>query len=247
MMRIRLSALLFRRIHKWVGLVLGLQLLLWTLSGSIMALLPSREVGGHDAAIEHAAPIGRAAALRDPIRALGPATVDGLVLRQVAGRPVYEVTTARRSFLADAITGGRLAVDSRTASLVATEMNPAPVRSVSYLAKANLEAREHAGPMWRVDFADAANTSAYVAVDTGRYLVSRGDTWRTWDFFWMLHNMDYANRTSFNHPLIVFVAFGMLWLSLSGFYLLFKSFKKSDFRWLRRRRSSTSTVRALNS
>ena len=48
----------------------------------------------------------------------------------------------------------------------------------------------------------------------------------------MLHNMDYANRTSFNHPLIIFVAFGVLWLSTTGFYLLFKSFKRRDFRWI---------------
>ena len=62
--------------------------------------------------------------------------------------------------------------------------------------------------MWRVDFADAENSSAYVSLDTARFLVMRGDTWRTWDFFWMLHNMDYINRKSFNHPLIIFVAFG---------------------------------------
>src|SRR3546814_13537349 len=69
----------------------------------------------------------------------------------------------------------------------------------------------------------------------------RGDTWRTWDFFWMLHNMDYVNRKSFNHPLIIFVAFGALWLSGTGFYLLFKSFSRADFRWLRRRRTPVVT------
>ena len=69
-----------------------------------------------------------------------------------------------------------------------------------------------------------------------RFLVMRGDTWRTWDFFWMLHNMDYVNRKSFNHPLIIVVAFGALWMAGTGFYLLFKSFSRADFRWLRRRR-----------
>src|SRR3546814_12174863 len=90
--------------------------------------------------------------------------------------------------------------------------------------------------MWRIDFADAENSSAYVSADTARFLVMRGDTWRTWDFFWMLHNMDYMERKSFNHPLIIFVAFGTLWLSATGFYLLFKSFTRTDFRWLRRRK-----------
>src|SRR3546814_5639057 len=90
-------------------------------------------------------------------------------------------------------------------------------------------------------FADAENSSAYVSLDTARFLVMRGDTWRTWDFFWMLHNMDYVNRKSFNHPLIIFVAFGALWLSGTGFYLLFKSFSRADFRWLRRRRKPVVT------
>src|SRR3546814_6930338 len=90
--------------------------------------------------------------------------------------------------------------------------------------------------MWRIDFADAENSSAYVSADTARFLVMRGDTWRTWDFFWMLHNMDYMERKSFNHPLIIFVAFGTLWLAATGFYLLFKSFTRTDFRWLRRRK-----------
>ena len=246
MKKIRLSPLLFRRIHKWVGLILGLQLLLWTLSGSVMALLPSGEVGGHDGAAEHATPGEWQGVLLDPARAIGVEAVDGLTLRQIAGRPVYEVTTARGTFLADARSGEPVAIDGKIARLVAAEMNPAPVRAVIHLAKANLEAREHAGPMWRVDFADAADSSAYVSADTGRFLVSRGDTWRTWDFFWMLHNMDYVNRTSFNHPLIIFVAFGILWLSLSGFCLLFKSFKRSDFRWLRRRTFKPTAVRAID-
>src|SRR3546814_3064237 len=47
MKRIRLTPLFFRRIHKWVGLILGLQFLLWALSGSVMALLDKNKVGGH--------------------------------------------------------------------------------------------------------------------------------------------------------------------------------------------------------
>ena len=73
----------------------------------------------------------------------------------------------------------------------------------------NLEAREHEGPLWRIDLGDPEQRSAYVSAQTGRLLELRGSAWRWWDFFWMLHNMDYAKRTSFNHPLIVFVAFGV--------------------------------------
>ncbi|PZQ20960.1 MAG: hypothetical protein DI569_13585 [Sphingopyxis macrogoltabida] len=235
MKRIRLSPLLFRRIHKWVGLILGLQFLLWALSGSMMALLDKDKVGGHGAGMSHSHPLP-AGAYADVAALPRGEAVTGLVLRDLGARPVYEVYSAKGVRLVDATSGEDIRVDPDMAREVAAMMNDAPIRDVSVLAKANLEARDFDGAMWRVDFDDAENSSAYVALDTARFLVMRGDTWRTWDFFWMLHNMDYLNRKSFNHPLIIFVAFGAVWLSGTGFYLLFKSFSRADFRWLRRRK-----------
>ncbi|MGN5375702.1 PepSY domain-containing protein [Sphingomonas hankookensis] len=237
MKRIRFSPLLFRRIHKWVGLLLGLQFILWALSGSMMALLDADAVGGHDGPAMPAMPVSTTD-LVDPTIALGGRPVVGLALRDLAGRPVYEVVDRAGPRLIDAATGRRLAVDRQLATAIATHGSTMPVAGVSLLARPNLEAREHAGPLWRVDFRDAEHSSAYISATTGRHLVTRGDTWRTWDFFWMLHNMDYVNRSSFNHPLIIFVAFCVLWLSGTGFYLLFTSFRKADFRWITNRSKS---------
>lgn len=232
-MAVRLSPLLFRRIHKWVGLIVGLQFVLWALSGSMMALLNADAVGGHDGPAMQASQIPTAGLVYpDKLAALGP--VSGLALRNVAGIPVYELATASGTRLINAATGVPVSVDRDLASRVAAHGAGSRAIRATLLPKANLEARDHAGPMWRIDFDNAEKSSAYVSATTGRHLVTRGDTWRTWDFFWMLHNMDYVNRASFNHPLIVIVAFCVLWLSGTGFYLLFKSFRKSDFRWLRR-------------
>ncbi len=244
-MRVRLSPLLFRRIHKWVGLIVGLQFVLWALSGSIMALLDADAVGGHDGAAIQASPIATARLMTlDKQTALGP--VSGFELRSIAGVPVYEIVSTSGTRLINAATGVPISVDLELATRVAAHGTASrPIRA-TLLQKPNLEARDHAGPMWRIDFDDAEESSAYVSATTGRHLVTRGDTWRTWDFFWMLHNMDYVNRVSFNHPLIVIVAFCVLWLSGTGFYLLFKSFRKSDFRWLRRmKRQPTAPPSAI--
>lgn len=234
MKKIRLSPLFFRRIHKWVGLILGLQFLLWALSGSVMALLDKDKVGGHDTDMAHAHPLpeGNLFAVSKLSDGKG---ITSIVLRDLGAQPIYEVHASQGVKLFDATSGERVTVDEALASNVASMMNEAPVKQVIRLSKPNLEARDHEGAMWRIDFTDAENSSAYVSAETGRFLVMRGDTWRTWDFFWMLHNMDYVNRKSFNHPLIIFLAFGVLWASGTGFYLLFKSFSKADFRWLRRR------------
>ena len=240
MKRIRLTPLFFRRIHKWVGLILGLQFLLWALSGSVMALLDKDKVGGHGGGMSHAHPLP-AGEYFDLATLPHREPVTGVILRDLGARPVYELRSAKGVRLVDATSGELVHVDGQMAREIASMMNEAPIRKVSVLAKSTLETRDHGGAMWRVDFADTENSSAYVSLDTARFLVMRGDTWRTWDFFWMLHNMDYVNRKSFNHPLIIFVAFGTLWLSGTGFYLLFKSFSRADFRWLRRRRKLAVT------
>ncbi|MGH6781675.1 MAG: PepSY domain-containing protein, partial [Sphingomonadaceae bacterium] len=183
----------------------------------------------------HRHPLASGAALFEPGRLAVAAPVTGLVLHDLGGNPVYEVRTPAGPRLFDAQDGRPIRIDARLAITVAAQRSDAPVRKVRLLAKPNLEARDHSGPMWRIDFDDKANSSAYVSAETGRFLVMRGDAWRTWDFFWMLHNMDYVNRTSFNHPLIILIAFATLWLSGTGFYLLFKSFGRADVRWLRRK------------
>jgi len=240
MSKIRLTPLFFRRVHKWIGLILGLQFLLWAVSGSVMALLDKDKVGGHGAGMSHSHPLPAEDYASLAALPRGEA-VQGVVLRDLGARPVYEVHSAKGVRLVDATTGEDMLVDQDMAREIASMMNDAPIRAVSVMAKPNLEARDFKGPMWRVDFDDAENSSAYVSLDTARFLVMRGDTWRTWDFFWMLHNMDYVNRKSFNHPLIIIVAFGVFWMTGTGFYLLFKSFSRADFRWLRRRRRPVVT------
>ena len=223
--------ILFRRIHKWVGLLLGAQFVLWTVSGAIMALLDMEKVGGHSPAPASAAET-RWPENMVPVQVAG--AVDGLTLRWIMDRPVYEVRKGGDLRLLDAQTGETISIDQKSATDVARSAyhHSAPVRAVTLLEEPNLEARDFDGPMWRVDFANEENSSSYIAAETGQPLVDRSDTWRVWDFVWMLHNMDYGERTSFNHPLIIFAGFSALWLSLTGFYLLFKSFRRREFRWL---------------
>ena len=56
----------------------------------------------------------------------------------------------------------------------------------------------------------------------------------------MLHNMDYADRTSFNHPLIITAGVAMAWLAVTGFWLLFRTKWRHDFAWVRARAGSMS-------
>ena len=235
-MALRLSPLLVRRIHKWVGLILGLQFVLWTVSGAMMALIDHHDVMGKHLSHGHE-PMPWPAQVVSPAQlpaSLGGSDVLGFSLRPLLHGHVYEVKTPSGIRLVDAASGQAMTVDAELAKAIATmdRGGKETVSRVSRVSEPTLETREQSGPLWRVDFADADNSSFYVSAETGKVVERKSDTWRLWDFFWMLHNMDYAERKSFNHPLIIMVAFGVLWLSSTGFYLLFKSFRKSDFRWL---------------
>lgn len=224
------SAILWRKIHKWVGLILGIQFVLWALSGAVMALLDSEKVGGHASP----APSPRIEQSQHLVSVARFGNVEQLSLRQIGDRPVYEVVSNGATKLFDARNGQQIIVGAQLAEAVARQAfhHDSAVKSASLLPKPNLESRAHSGPVWRIDFSDEENSSSYVSAETGKALVNRGDTWRLWDIAWMLHNMDYVNRTSFNHPLIIFVAFGTLWLAFTGFYLLFKSFRRREFNWI---------------
>jgi hypothetical protein len=238
-----LSAPLLRRIHKWIGLILGLQFVIWTVSGATMALLDMETVAGGKARPAAAAPGIPSGDFAWPEvrRSLGSQPITGLTVRPLLDRQVLEVATPAGLRLFDAANGRPVRVDGLLAGKVAEAAysGGGKVSSVAPLRKLEFAVREHKLPIWRVDFADDANSSFYVSGGTGKLLERRNDTWRIWDLAWMLHNMDYVNRTSFNHPLIVTLAFGIIWLAITGFWLLFRTKWVPDMgRLVRLRRGS---------
>lgn len=234
-----IKSIWLRRIHKWVGLVIGLQFLLFAISGTAMALLDMDEVEGGPKVetIQQAVPTGSSAAWLRVQRELGGESVSKLAIRSLPTGYVYQLTTGTGVKLFRATDGSPVVIDPATATAIARAGHPerAAASSVAPLRELTLAVREHQLPIWQVDFNDARNSSYYVSGSTGELLERRNDSWRWWDFFWMLHNMDYAKRTSFNHPLIITVAVAMAWLSVTGFWLLFRTMWRHDFAWVRAR------------
>ena len=231
-----IKSIWLRKIHKWVGLVIGLQFLIWAISGTAMALLPMEDVAGGEVASQPVPPLPAGSTAWSNMRdELGEQAVSRLSLRILPQGQAIEVTTAQGIRLFDAKNGRPIEIDSEAARVIASAAHPsgAGVTRVARLQEVTLPVREHELPIWQVDFADEANSSYYVSGTTGELLERRNDSWRWWDIFWMLHNMDYAKRTSFNHPLIIMVGFAMAWLAATGFWLLFRTMWRHDFAKLR--------------
>ncbi len=232
---------LMRKMHKWLGLLVGLQLVLWMTSGLMMSLLDHDKVEGHAfrAKAPPAPPWPQGLLSPTKIVSASPAPVHAVSARWLLGKPVYELTHEKGTRLIDAKDGREITVDAALATALAAASYAGEGRPASpqRLAK-TLEARDHEGPLWRVDFSDAQDTTVYVSAQTGTVLEHRNRTWRLFDVFWMLHIMDYTGRKDFNNPLVITMGVGGLWLALCGIWLLIASFRLSEFvpkRWRRAR------------
>jgi uncharacterized iron-regulated membrane protein len=233
-----IKSIWLRKIHKWVGLVIGLQFLVWAISGTAMALLDMDEVSGGEMAEQATLALPAAGTAWPAVRrAIGDEPVTGVSLRSLPDRKAFEIMTARGARLFDAGNGSPIHIDEAMAGSIARAAQPAGLvpANISRLTELDLAVRDHELPIWKVDFADEKHSSYYVSGTTGELLERRNDSWRWWDFFWMLHNMDYAKRSSFNHPLIIVAGFAMAWLAVTGFWLLFRTMWRHDVAALRRK------------
>ena len=226
--------LFLRKLHKWLGLIVGLQLVLWTVSGSVFAWLSHHEVeAAQSVRVPAVGHINPETAISEPSTWLAAYPTDRIYelrLTSLAGEPVWRVELADRVELRRASDGELLHLDEpRVRHLAVTHYaGHGRLVGLTYQATSGLETRK-SGPVWQARFDDAQRTALYFSADDGHFVAARTSSWRLFDFFWMLHTMDYAGRDNFNNPLVITVATGALWLALSGLLLLTRSFRRKDF------------------
>lgn len=219
-----------RRAHKWIALVVGVQALLWMLSGLYMTVISIDIIHGDHLAHTKARPLAPSASLIDPgaLTAQYP-DLTTFRLKRFMDREVYELHQADTVTLIDSRSGERLSPLNETkARLLALSLyrGKAPIQTVELLKEAPQEVATRPVPMWRVSFADNNETTLYLSPQTGELLAKRHDLWRWFDFLWMFHIMDYEERADVNNTLLRIAASVGLVFALSGIWLLFYSFSK---------------------
>jgi uncharacterized iron-regulated membrane protein len=225
-----------RKLHKWLGLIVVLQLLLWTVSGTLFAWLDHHEVSAEHS-VKNVAP----AVLASPVTLVEPPvwTEAGEILEvrltSLLDQWVWRIETTTAVKLLSATTAEPFQLTEQLVRELATRQynGTGKITSIAFHPTSTIETRDSAST-WEARFDDEQATTFYFSADDGRLVETRNSTWRLFDFFWMLHTMDYRGRDNFNNPLVITVGFAALWLALSGFILLFKSFRKQDFAFLRR-------------
>lgn len=220
---------LLRRLHKWVALVVGLQIALWCISGATFAWLDHHRVSG-DHFIrdvpEPSIPAGRTPVDPRQWRDIGAQGLYEVSLQPLDRRWVYRLVHRSGVDLFDAYTGEPVAVDEAAVRAIAGARYAGSGRLVEVVhhPTTTLETRDH-GASWAAHFDDDASTTLWLSAEDARLLEVRSDSWRLFDFFWMLHTMDYEGRDDFNHPMLILIATSSLWVSLTGLLLVIRLFR----------------------
>lgn len=218
------------RLHKWLALIVGVQVALWVVSGLFMTLYPIERVRGEHLTRAPAPPVlGAPAVLPDD----AGLDVASFRLAQYGGRPVVVAEADGTRTLHDAYTGERIAApdEARIRELAREaylgEGDVASVRRIE--TDAPIEYRG-ALPVWQVVFDGSQALHLYLDVGSGEIVARRTRLWRIYDVMWMLHIMDYDERVDFNNPLVRIASALAVVVALSGLVLLPYRLLRGGFR-----------------
>lgn len=215
-----------RRLHKWLGLIVGIQLLIWTVTGLFFTLFAIERVRGDDMFVQPEAAIVDLSRVNITVaQALEEVAEDrptSATLRSLGNDPVYEIRAAIGVFLVSAETGRIVSpIQERTARQIMTDAwrGEGALQSLELIEEAPRETGQ-SGRVWAGRFEGRGSPTLYVNAATGAVGPVRTDLWRTYDFLWALHIMDYSERENYNHPLIIAAAILALSVILLGVTLL---------------------------
>ncbi len=234
-----------RRSHRFLGITIGIQLLIWTVSGLYFSWSNLDEVHGDHLKEEQAQVLGLDSlvlpnsALKAIKNRLGEFELVSLQLIQILEQPnwLMQIQLLHGSYIrhdtcliVDANTGLFRKPISRAEALQIAKTalkGQYGVKTVALLKSTGKHHEFRGGPLpaYAITFDHPDQPTFYISVYDGTIKKVRNSKWRVFDFFWMFHTMDYENRDNINNWVLrIFSVLGLLTVT-SGFILFFMTLK----------------------
>ena len=213
---------MIRSFHKYLSLIISVQLLLWTISGIYFAFNKIELVRGEQYIIEDNPSALDIESLNissntkgiEVFKRLNQWIVKvemnaGFKYQDLLGNEVYELSPNQ------AIEVVKLK----------TTLSPIDVIKINE-SSARSEFRGRSLPIYKIKTNSSDDSNVYVDVMSGKIVAIRSDSWRVWDFLWGAHIIDYRQRDNINNILLKIFSILALLSSLSGIVLFFNTIKK---------------------
>jgi len=232
-----------RKIHKWASLLVGLQVIIWIISGLTFNVIDHEKARGNTyRQTTMAAQIIKENKDLLPVERILKSYPDTIELNQInlLSKPYYLLTKKQGLYrhlassyhIINAITGALILVDEQLATAIAKANynGPGKIKSIALSALPISDFPRHKNPSWQINFTDDLETSVYVEQGSGHIVGHSNSNKRFADFFFMLHFMDYGRAGNFNTVQMILFAFITLWLTLSGLIWTIHMLRKGRYR-----------------
>ena len=220
----RKTAQKIRKTHRYLGLFIGIQFLMWTISGIYFSWTDIDEIHGDQFRKENPS-LTSFSELMSPTEVSAGSKVHSVSIKQINGQPFYWINESK---LINAKTGVLKNGISESEALAIASQNVREDLEVKSIEKINSTGKHHEYrgnplPAYVISYNNANDLKAYVSEEDGSFRMLRHRDWRWFDFLWMTHTMDYEGRDNINTLLLrIFSLFGLITV-LSGFVLWFTS------------------------
>ena len=220
----RQTALKIRKTHRYLGVFLGIQFLLWTTSGLYFSWTNIDEIHGDQFKNLDYQP-RTFNNLISPMLLNVSEGINTIELRDLKGVPYYWINKSKLYNAVDGEPKNNIAEDEAlyvAKNYMKDNLEVVTIEQIHKVDKHH-EYREKLLPAYVISYKNDEALKSYVSVIDGKFQTVRHRSWRWFDFLWMTHTMDYEGRDNFNT--IVLRSFSLLGLItvLSGFLLWYTS------------------------
>jgi len=213
---------MIRSFHKYLSLIISIQLLLWTISGIYFAFNKIELVRGEQYIIEE----------RDSVLNIENLNINsntkGIEVFKRLDQWIVKVEIGA-GFKYQDLSGNAVNELSPNQAIevvkLMTTLSPIDVIKVNE-SSARSEFRGRNLPIYKIKTNSSDDSNVYVDVMSGKIVAIRSDSWRIWDFLWGAHIIDYRERDNINNILLKIFSVLALLSSLSGIALFFNTIKK---------------------
>ena len=213
---------MIRSFHKYLSLIISIQLLLWTISGIYFAFNKIELVRGEQYIVEE-----KDSALYIENLNISSST-KGIEVFKRLNQWVVKVEMDTGFIYQDLLGNEVYALSPNEAiELVKLKTTLSPIDAIKINeSSARSEFRGRSLPIYKIRTDSSDDTNVYVDVMSGKIVAIRSDSWRVWDFLWGAHIIDYRQRDNINNILLKIFSILALLSSLSGIALFFNTIKK---------------------
>jgi len=222
-----------RKYHRWLMLFLGVQFVIWSVSGAYMVIFDIDYIHGDTLVVNHQAKINPdkiTYSMSELIERYPSA--EQIEVGLFINHEVYRFSQAGTQYLLDASTGRLLSPLGKAQAITAAQYyysctgDIADVELITDNPPFELSTR--ALPAWRINFHDFGSPSLYVSARSGKLVTKRHEFWRIFDTMFSLHVMDYEDEDASNWLLFWFVLFSLFAAILGLLLTYFKVFKTNS-------------------